>query len=126
MRAGGAARAPDTLCGGAEWDGLGREGVCVPGDATRGVGSQKSWGLLQVAPPLAFGGIPSSSRALWPSSLPASCPASPEALPVNMASARELWGCEDPSRWAAILAHHDEVVRTRAGPQRQLEALDRW
>ncbi|XP_011375085.1 uncharacterized protein LOC105303271 [Pteropus vampyrus] len=43
-----------------------------------------------------------------------------------MASARGLWGCEDPSRWAAILARHEEVVRTRAGPQRQLEALDRW
>ncbi|KAM5198261.1 uncharacterized protein RBU33_013712 isoform 1-T1 [Hipposideros larvatus] len=43
-----------------------------------------------------------------------------------MAVACGLWGCEDPSRWAAILALHGEVLRARAGPQGQLEALDRW
>lgn len=107
-----------THCGGS---GSGREGVCAQDN---GVSSQeKSRGLVQVAPPLAFGGL--SSRS-WPNSRPVSCPASPEAQPVNMASARGLWGCEDPSRWAAILARHEEVVRTRSGPQRKLEALDRW
>lgn len=43
-----------------------------------------------------------------------------------MAVAYGLWGCEDPSRWAAILARHGEVLRTRAGAQGQLETLDRW
>ncbi|XP_057603895.1 uncharacterized protein LOC130860096 [Hippopotamus amphibius kiboko] len=43
-----------------------------------------------------------------------------------MAAARGLWGCEDPSRWAAVLERHGEVLRARAGPQGRLEALDRW
>lgn len=43
-----------------------------------------------------------------------------------MAVACGLWGCEDPSRWAAILALHGEVLRARAGQRGQLEALDRW
>ncbi|XP_003124748.1 uncharacterized protein LOC100524737 isoform X2 [Sus scrofa] len=43
-----------------------------------------------------------------------------------MAAARGLWGCEDPSLWAAVLGRHGEVLRARAGPQGRLEALDRW
>lgn len=43
-----------------------------------------------------------------------------------MAVACGLWGCDDPSRWEAILALYGEVLRARAGPQGQLEALDRW
>ncbi|XP_001497177.1 uncharacterized protein [Equus przewalskii] len=43
-----------------------------------------------------------------------------------MAAARGLWGCEDSSLWAAILASHGEVLRARADPQGRLEALDRW
>lgn len=57
---------------------------------------------------------------------PVAGPAPSEARPLNMAVACGLWDCEDPSRWAAILALHGEVLRARAGPQGQLEALDRW
>ncbi|XP_047637026.1 uncharacterized protein LOC125127679 isoform X2 [Phacochoerus africanus] len=42
-----------------------------------------------------------------------------------MAAARGLWGCEDPSLWAAVLGRHGGVLRARAGPQGRLEALDR-
>ncbi|XP_023413083.1 uncharacterized protein LOC104846626 [Loxodonta africana] len=44
---------------------------------------------------------------------------------ANIAAARGLWGCEDPSRWV-VLAHHGEVVWAHAGSQGRLEALDRW
>ncbi|XP_072798425.1 uncharacterized protein [Vicugna pacos] len=43
-----------------------------------------------------------------------------------MAESCGLWDCEDPSRWAAVLKRHPEVLRTRAGPRGRLEALDRW
>lgn len=43
-----------------------------------------------------------------------------------MAGARVLWGCDDPCRWAAVLARHGEVLRARATSRGALEALDRW
>ncbi|XP_004373423.1 uncharacterized protein LOC101341313 [Trichechus manatus latirostris] len=43
-----------------------------------------------------------------------------------MAASSGLWSCEDPSRWATVLALHGEVLRARAGSQGRLETLDRW
>ncbi|XP_060028686.1 uncharacterized protein STUB1-DT isoform X2 [Erinaceus europaeus] len=45
---------------------------------------------------------------------------------ANMAAPCDLWECEDPGHWAAVLARHGEVLRARSGPQRRLAALDRW
>ncbi|KAM9210902.1 uncharacterized protein PS065_014107 isoform 2-T2 [Dugong dugon] len=43
-----------------------------------------------------------------------------------MAASSGLWSCEDPSRWATVLALHGEVLRARAGSQGRLETLDLW
>nr|XP_020032069.1 uncharacterized protein LOC109694499 isoform X2 [Castor canadensis] len=43
-----------------------------------------------------------------------------------MAASSGLWGSEDPSRWAAVLARHGAVLRARSGARGRLEALDRW
>ncbi|XP_054938371.1 uncharacterized protein [Physeter macrocephalus] len=43
-----------------------------------------------------------------------------------MAAAHGLWGCEDPSSWAAVLGCHGEVLQARASPHGRLETLERW
>lgn len=109
-------------------------------DALSGAGLTGSWaGKTRVATSEVWRSAQGCTRKLRPSGsgdvLPKVSPAYAARLPtpirgpagrVNLTATRGMWGREDPSCWAAILARHGEVLRARAGPQGRLEALNRW